>query len=603
MSNRQSNILAGLLLIFLLVACIPETARGESNSLDDDPAIVGDNSQESTEPPPAILTIDGREQTACITGYCWQQGDGTGICADAIGVTTDPEPIPAGSTLLAEFALPLEAPPERVQLSIFPASELVSTDPDRNNLLYWKPVTGDQYTLPPNQNPLIELTLKPGPYVFSLFVDWPDHGEVSYGFLVNVEGALHQDAAAFAEDQDLSLDEAMQRLRFQETIGDIQPLLEADLPEIYGGLWVEHQPEYRIMIGLTKGDVETIRPYLNGYEWADFVEVRPVNYTMEELRADQAIASQAAESVKVTAVTAVDIINNRVELFVGNPDLLLGDLAQAGIELPKSVAVLASDTEGELPDTNRGVLLEAVTADDRIIYLPVQPPSGAGMAALNEGTLVEVDGCLRIDDGHYTGGWLVLWPFGSDIRVADNRIEVINEDGKPVGRVGEWMRAGGGAVENSRGMAGIDEMIPGMPIDGCPGPYWVAAPMETMDEQSVPDIYFQPFSDDDQILAWFVNQSRPSPETEVLSGELKVDEAGCLRLEECLLILPPETYLREDPLRIVDRALDEIAQIGDSIQVTGAEKHADDYRYFNNKVRCAGPYWGVNQIRPTNEDR
>ena len=82
-----------------------------------------------------------------------------------------------------------------------------------------------------------------------------------------------------------------------------------------------------------------------------------------------------------------------------------------------------------------------------------------------------------------------------------------------------------------------------------------------------------------------------------------MDEAGCLRLEEYLLILPPETYLREDPLRIVDRALDEIAQIGDSIQVTGAEKHADDYRYFNNKVRCAGPYWGANQIRPTNEDR
>jgi hypothetical protein len=42
----------------------------------------------------------------------------------------------------------------------------------------------------------------------------------------------------------------------------------------------------------------------------------------------------------------------------------------------------ASVAEGELPDTNRGVLLEAIT-DDRIIYLPVQPPSGANMAALN----------------------------------------------------------------------------------------------------------------------------------------------------------------------------------------------------------------------------
>jgi hypothetical protein len=42
--------------------------------------------------------------------------------------------------------------------------------------------------------------------------------------------------------------------------------------------------------------------------------------------------------------------------------------------------------------------------------------------------------------------------------------------------------------------------------------------------------------------------------------------------------------------------MDEIAQIGDAIQVTGAEKDAADYRYFDNKVRCSGPYWGVNQI-------
>jgi hypothetical protein len=370
----------------------------------------------------------------------------------------------------------------------------------------------------------------------------------------------------------------------------------ADLTDTYGGLWVEQQPEYRIVIALTEGDIETVRPYLESYEWADFVVVLPVNYTLEELRADQAIINQAAASVQVSAVTAVDIINNRVELIVGNSDLLSADLTQTGVQLPESAVVLASAPEGELPDTNLGALLEAITPDDRVIYLPVQPPSGASMAALNEGTLVEVDGCLRIYDGHYANGWLVLWPFGSDIRVTDNLIEVINENGKPVARVGEWMRAGGGAVENSRGMVGLDEMIPGMPIDGCSGPYWIAAPLETMTEQSVPDIYFQPFSNDDQILAWFVNQSRPSPETEILSGELALDEAGCLRLEGYLLILPPETYLREDPLRIVYRGLDEIAQFGDSIQVTGAEKDADDYRYFNNKVRCSGPYWGVNQI-------
>ena len=388
----------------------------------------------------------------------------------------------------------------------------------------------------------------------------------------------------------------MQRMQWQETMGEVQPVLMADLPGTYGGLWVEEQPDYRIVIALTEGDIETIRPYLAGYEWADFVEVQPVNYTLEELRADQIVASQAAETVQVLATTAVDIVNNRVELIVGNPGLFYTDLDQAGIELPESVVVLASDPDGELPDTNRGVMLEAIISDDRLIYLPVQPPSESSMAALMEGTLVEVDGCLRIEDDHYADGWLVLWPFGSDIRVDDDRIEVINRNGQPVARVGERLRAGGGAVESTRAMAGFDEVIPGMPIDGCPGPYWVAAPLETLSEQSVPDIYFEPFSSGGKILAWFVNQSRPSPETEILSGDLVLDEEGCLRLEDYLLILPPETYLREDPLRIVDRRLDEIARVGELIQVTGAEKEPDDYRYFENKVRCPGPYWGVNQI-------
>jgi hypothetical protein len=601
MMRRQPSILLGLLLILLSAACTPEMTKDESAQPDDNPVIEADSSnvppdQEITEPPPATLTIDGREQTAGITGYCWQRGDGTGICADGIGFTTAPDPIPAESTFLAEFEFMLDAKPGQVHLSIFPASQPVLMGPEEDDWRYWKSVPGDQFTLPPNQNPTVELTLEPGLYVFNMFVNWPDYGEVFYGFLVVVDGALHWDTAIFVDDQGLPLDEATYRTRFEETIGELQALLMADLPDTYAGLWVEQQPEYRIVIALTQGDLETIRPYLASYEWAEYVEVRPVNYALEELQADQAIASQAANSVHVSATTAADIVNNHVELIVGNPDLFLTDLAQAGIELPESVVVLANDPEGKLPDTNRGVLLEAITSDEWLIYLPVQPPSEASMMALMEGTLVEVDGCLRIEDGHYADGWLVLWPFGSDIRVVDNRIEVINVDGQLVARVGDRLRAGGGAVESTRAMAGFDEVIPGMPIDGCPGPYWVAAPLETLSEQSVPDIYFEPFSSGGKILAWFVNQSRPSPETEILSGDLVLDEEGCLRLEDYLLILPPETYLREDPLRIVDRGLDEIAQIGDSIQVTGAEKGADDYRYFDNKVRCPGPYWGVNQI-------
>jgi hypothetical protein len=487
MLRRQTSTLFGLLLIFLVAACTPATTTDESSLSNGNLEIATDSSpdlpdQASTEPPPAILTIDGREQKAGVTGYCWQLGDGTSICADPIGFTTPPDAIPAESTFLAQFEYLLDVKPGRVHLSIFPASQPNLMGPKESDWRYWKSVLGDQFTLSPNNNPSIELTLEPGLYVFDMFVDWPDRGGVNYGFLVDVGGASGRDSTAFVDDQGLPLDEATYRSHFEETIGEFQSLLMADLTDTYGGLWVEQHPEYRIVIALTEGDIETVRPFLEGYEWADFVEVLPVNYTLEELRADQAMASQAADSIQGSAVTTVDIVNNRVELIVDNSNLFEADLTQAGVQLPESVVVLASDPEGALPDTNLGVLLDAITSDGRVIYLPVQPPGEDSMMALLEGTLVEVDGCLRIEDGHYADGWLVIWPFGSDIRVADAGIEVIDEESKPVARVGEQLGAGGGAIENTRGMESINETIPGMPIEGCRGPYWVAAPLQTMVE-------------------------------------------------------------------------------------------------------------------------
>ena len=56
-----------------MVACTPATTTDESVLSDDNLEIATDSStdspdQASNEPPPATLTIDGREQNAGITG-------------------------------------------------------------------------------------------------------------------------------------------------------------------------------------------------------------------------------------------------------------------------------------------------------------------------------------------------------------------------------------------------------------------------------------------------------------------------------------------------------------------------------------------------------
>ncbi len=444
-------------------------------------------------------------------------------------------------------------------------------------------------------------------FVFSLLIVAcvPTTGTAPEGIAVeptplNMDDPFVQDAAAFAESIGIPLGEAVQRLSFQDTIGDIQPALQGDFPDSYGGLWVEHQPDYRIVIALTKGDETTIQPYIEGQPWVEFVEVRQVETSLAKLLADQQATNQIISQLNVNVTTAVDVKNNRVELIVGNPELLQADLETAGLTLPSTVQLLPISQDGPLPDSNKGAVYEAITGDGRTIYLPIQPPTVVSMAALLEGSLVEMDGCLRVTTEGYDNGFLILWPNDSDIRAGDDNIEVLNGQMKIIARVGEPIRLGGGAAENSRGMSGMDEMIPGMPLENCPGPYWIAAPLETLVEQAVPDIYVNPYSSNGQILLLMFNQSRPAIEEEILTGELTLDEQKCMRVDEYTILWPPDIYPREEPLRLVDGHETEIVQIGDQVRITGAEKEAGDYRFFENKVSCPGPFWGANQVSSLN---
>ncbi len=38
-----------------------------------------------------------------------------------------------------------------------------------------------------------------------------------------------------------------------------------------------------------------------------------------------------------------------------------------------------------------------------------------------------------------------------------------------------------------------------------------------------------------------------------------------------------------------------LGQVGGVIELGGGEEGPQDYRYFENKVNCPGPYWGVGE--------
>jgi len=114
------------------------------------------------------------------------------------------------------------------------------------------------------------------------------------------------------------------------------------------------------------------------------------------------------------------------------------------------------------------------------IFFPTVPIGQDYPAALMEGVLEERAGCLFVAAPH--DHWLLLWPEGYTARAAEGRLEVLDENGEVVGRVGEPLLVGGGEA-NPIEVGGTAEAerwaseLTGLDIpERCGDLYWIVSP-------------------------------------------------------------------------------------------------------------------------------
>ena len=81
-----------------------------------------------------------------------------------------------------------------------------------------------------------------------LFDAHPD----AYTFAVD-EDAVAQDAVMYAADQGVDLDEAIRRLQLQDPIGELDAELTENERDTFGGLLIQHAPEFRVVVRFTRG--------------------------------------------------------------------------------------------------------------------------------------------------------------------------------------------------------------------------------------------------------------------------------------------------------------------------------------------------------------
>lgn len=134
-------------------------------------------------PPPALLEIDGNQQSAGIGDSCWK-----GLCADTFDKITPTEPLHVKSPFTAYLSLPLQ-PPNKASFIVTQVTDDNELYANGNSARVWRFewTEGDWHNLPLERESDINLSLEPGLYVLSVFVKWQEQGDVFYGFLVQVD--------------------------------------------------------------------------------------------------------------------------------------------------------------------------------------------------------------------------------------------------------------------------------------------------------------------------------------------------------------------------------------------------------------------------------
>ncbi len=244
--------------------------------------------------------------------------------------------------------------------------------------------------------------------------------------------------------------------------GVLQAVLLENEPEVFGGLWIEHDPEYRVVIQVT-GDARRIyRRYVKGTALEGVADVRRVDSTWAELEQAQASTMRTLAEIGSSASTSIDVRENCVTVYASDEEALRTKLTASGASLPDAVCVVAVGPYAQAP---------ALDLPLGVAFPRQDPPEGllAEMEALLYGRLVSEEGCLRIvaDDGT---AYLVIWPYDYTVALENgDRVAVLDGSGTTVARVGDLVRMGGGTSPSIASPTVRDAM------GDCEGPLWIAS--------------------------------------------------------------------------------------------------------------------------------
>lgn len=148
------------------------------------------------------------------------------------------------------------------------------------------------------------------------------------------------DAKAYAEHYRVDVSEALRRLHLQEDIGELNAALETQEAATFAGLWIEHEPQYRVVAQFTRDGARTLQRYTANTPLAGLIEVRGARTSYARLIADQNTSDEALSKAGIATNSLVDVKRNRVEQRVLDTAAAQATAQRSGIKLPDTVELV-----------------------------------------------------------------------------------------------------------------------------------------------------------------------------------------------------------------------------------------------------------------------
>lgn len=131
----------------------------------------------------------------------------------------------------------------------------------------------------------------------------------------SAEEALLYDAGIYAKVHGVTVDEAIRRFKLQDDAGALDAELSSKESDTFAGLWLEHTPEFKILVQFTCNATEKIKPYLKE-NMVNTIEVRTAKTSLVDLHNTHSNVLSSFRSLGIHSDSGIDVRQNRVKFYI-----------------------------------------------------------------------------------------------------------------------------------------------------------------------------------------------------------------------------------------------------------------------------------------------